>query len=312
MKRLNGVVVATITPMDSKGKIDEHYLDDYIEFLITNKVNALYPLGTTGEMIHLDLEERKRFAEAVVRKVQGRISVFIHTGSIRTEDTIELSKHAYNIGADGIGVVTPIYMPVNDREMEEYYSSIADALPSDFPIYMYNIPQFSANDLSPEVAGKIALRYPNVIGIKYSYPNMVRALEYLAINGGSFSVLCGPDSILQAVLALGCDGIVSGVAGVFPELIVASCKCFKMRDFAKAGQIQFVIYKACNILKQGADMAYFKKALLFRGIDVGYIRTPQLDLTKNEAELLKADMDELLHEIKALKLEDILSGEENE
>ena len=303
MKKMHGVVAAMVTPVDCAGKIDEGRLNDYIEFLIINGINALYPLGTTGEMVYMTLEERKKIAEAVIKCSRGRISVFIHTGSARIEDVILLSRHAYDTGADGIGVVTPFFMAADDRVMEEYYASVAASIPSDFPVYMYNIPQCSANDLKPETARRIALRCPNIVGIKYSFPDMVRTLEYLSINNGNFSVLCGPDSILQAVLALGCDGIVSGIAGVFPELISASYRCFLARDFERSKKLQFFIHKVCVILKYGSNMAYFKKALFFREIDVGFMRRPQLDITEEEAKALKLEMDGLLCAIKELNLD---------
>jgi dihydrodipicolinate synthase/N-acetylneuraminate lyase len=300
IRKMHGVVTAMITPLDKSGRIDEGALGDYIEFLIAGRVHALYPLGTTGEMLHLTMQERKDLAQAVVRKAAGRITVFIHTGAARMEETIELSKHAVQIGADGIGVVTPFYLPLTSREMESFYTSVAASVGLDFPVYLYNIPQCAANDLTPESAAAIASRCPNVVGIKYSYPNVIRTLEYLAINQGSFSVLCGPDSVLQAMLGLGCDGIVTGLAGVYPELLAAAYDCYLQVDRPKAKSIQFLIYKVGNMLRNGSNMAFFKKALEFRGIAAGHMRAPQLDLTAAESAELARQMRELQPEIDAL------------
>jgi 4-hydroxy-tetrahydrodipicolinate synthase len=58
LKKMHGVVAAMVTPMNMNGQIDFGALGEYIDFLIEGKVNALYPLGTTGEMLHLTLQER--------------------------------------------------------------------------------------------------------------------------------------------------------------------------------------------------------------------------------------------------------------
>lgn len=298
MRKMKGVIAAMITPMTRKGVIDPEALEEYIEFLISNKINALYPLGTTGEMLHLTMDERKVIAETVVQMAAGRLPVFIHTGSTRMDETIELSQHAYAIGADGIGVVTPIFMSLTDHEMKQFYITVASSVPDHFPIYLYNIPQCAGNDITPNVAAAIVAHCPNVQGIKYSYPNIMRTLAYLNIQQNTFSVLAGPDAVFQATLALGCDGIVSGIAGVYPELLSAAYLCFLNHDLKKAKALQFLISKVSEILQNGSNMAYFKRALQLRGIDAGYMRAPQLDLNKRESEELGRKMFDLQIEIK--------------
>ena len=71
-------------------------------------------------------------------------------------------------------------MSVNDREMEEYYVEVANSVPEDFPVYLYNIPQCATNDIKPAVVEKILQRTKNVVGIKYSYADMLRFKDYLA------------------------------------------------------------------------------------------------------------------------------------
>ncbi len=84
-----------------------------------------------------------------------RVTVFIHVGADDPTASTELARHAAEIGADGVGIVTPLFLHVSDRELEEYYLNIASQLPSDFPIYLYNIPQCAANDLTAKTAKTI-------------------------------------------------------------------------------------------------------------------------------------------------------------
>jgi dihydrodipicolinate synthase/N-acetylneuraminate lyase len=293
MKLLYGVTVAMVTPIGRDNKIIAKSVKEITNFLIDKGVNCLYPLGTTGEMYHLDLQERKEVAEIVVEHANRRVPVFIHVGAMRSDETIQLAQHAYEIGADGIGAVTPSYFSVNDKEMEEYYLSISRNIPEDFPLYLYNIPQCSGNDLTSEVAEKIAGKCANIVGIKYSYPDFIRTNEYLRINNGKFSVLHGTDRLFYTILTMGCSGIVSGTACVFPEVFTNIYNAYKKGDIKEAFRLQKIAFKLGEILKNGRNMSYFKEALKLRGLNAGVMRRPQLDIDKKEIKVLKENIDSL-------------------
>jgi 4-hydroxy-tetrahydrodipicolinate synthase len=295
MKHLYGVTTAMVTPFDEKGNVELELIDNLTEFLISKGVHCLYPLGTTGEMLRLSVNERKAVAERVVKQANGRVTVYIHVGAMTQEETIELAKHAQAIGADGIGVVTPVFFGASDSELEEYFVSVANSVPDDFPVYLYNIPQCASNDLKTEVAQRIANRCKNVIGIKYSYPDMLRVNEYLNVNNGNFSVVPGTDRLFLAELAMGCEGVVSGVSCVYPEPFVEIYNAYQENDLNRAREYQKLAIQYCETLKNGGNMAYFKAALKMRGVDVGYMKSPQIDLTESE----KAELQQKLNNIKS-------------
>ncbi|TBL76519.1 dihydrodipicolinate synthase family protein [Paenibacillus thalictri] len=282
MKYLHGVTTAMVTPFHKDGSVDLDKVAQLTEFLISKGVQCLYPLGTTGEMLKLSIAERKAIAETVVKTAAGRVTVYIHVGAMTQDEAVELAQHAHQIGADGIGAVTPVFFGVNDREMEAFYIAVANSVPADFPVYLYNIPQCASNDLKAEVAQRIASACSNVVGIKYSYPDFLRTSEYLNINDGSFKVMFGPDRLCLPAMAMGCDGTVSGVSCVYPEPFVALYKAFQDGDLEKARRIQKLAVKYCEALRNGSNMSYFKEALKLRGIDAGYMKAPQLDLTDDE------------------------------
>ena len=162
MKKLFGVTTSMTTPFDERDRVDVAALEAMTDFSIAKGTDCLYPCGTTGEMHLMSCEERELVAETVVRRAAGRVTVFIHTGAMTTEDTIRLAKHAHAIGADGIGVVTPSYFNVHDRAMVQFFVDVAQSVPADFPVYMYGIPQCAANDLSVAVAAEVARQAPNI------------------------------------------------------------------------------------------------------------------------------------------------------
>lgn len=295
MKKLFGVTVAMVTPFTKDNMVDYRSIEQLTNMLIEKGVDCLYPCGTTGEMLRLSLEERKKIAEIVIKTAAGRVTVFIHCGAMNQEETIALIQHAEKVGADGAGVVTPVFFRVNDREIETYYVTIASSVGRNFPVYLYNIPQLAVNDIKADVAARIAARCPNVVGIKYSFNDINRTVDYLKIN--DFSVLHGCSRLFTSLLALGCDGIVTGVGGVFPEPFVAAYKAYNENNLAKAQELQKICVKYSDILSGISDMSYFKEALKMRGIDAGFVRKPQLDIPENEIIELKAKLETLCKEV---------------
>lgn len=115
MKKLYGVVTAMVTPFHEDESVKTEAIRQHVDFLIERGVNCLYPLGTTGEMMLMDVEERKLAAKTVVDQCAGRIPVFIHVGAMKTKDACELARHAHEIGADGIGAVSPAFYGKNSH-----------------------------------------------------------------------------------------------------------------------------------------------------------------------------------------------------
>lgn len=288
MKKLYGVITAMTTPFDGDGKVDVAALSAQTEFLIQKGVNCLYPGGTTGEMYLMSAGERELVAETVVKAADQRVTVFIHVGAMTQEETIRLAQHAAQIGADGIGVVTPSYFNVNARAMVAYYQAVCEAVPADFPVYVYVIPQLAHNDVTAAVMEDIATACPNVVGVKYSYPDMSRLIEYTRVRGGDFSVLFGADHMFLSALAAGADGTVSGCSGPLPEPFVEVYKKYKAGDWAGAQAAQNVAVDWCKLTCSGADMSIFKTVLTDRGIPGGHMRKPLLDIPEvDQNELLK-------------------------
>ena len=152
-------------------------------------------------MFNMTPEERELVAETVFRRAAGRVTVYIHVGAMTLKETVRLARHAEKLGVDGIGVVTPGFFGIKDKAMIRYYQQVSASVSPDFPIYLYAIPQCAANDLQPEVVAELIKTCPNIIGIKYSYADMIRLKNYLNLNDGNFSVLFGPDRLFLPATA---------------------------------------------------------------------------------------------------------------
>ncbi len=292
MKKLYGVTTAMVTPFDERGCVKLDVMREMVGFLIARGVHCLYPCGTTGEMFLMPEEQRMRAAEAVIQQAAGRVTVYVHVGAMDPEETVRLARHACDAGADGIGVGTPVFFGTNPEAMVRYYLRVFRAIPRDFPAYLYNIPQCAANDLTCGAVRRICDACPNVVGIKYSLPDMVRTYEYLGIGDG-FEVVQGTDRLFLPALAMGCAGTVSGVSAVYPEPFVRVYEAWQAGDIDAARHWQCVANRFVEALGAGTNMAMFKCGLAHRGIDAGHMHAPQIDLSEAEAAALTDGLERL-------------------
>ncbi len=294
MQKLFGTVVPIVTPLTDEDTIDVESLKNLVDHVIAGGLQCLYPCGTTGEMMYLSLEERKLVAEVTVKHTAGRIPVFVHVGAWSLKDTIELARHAVEIGADGIGVVTPAFYKLSDQGLIDFYAAVAESVPADFPVYMYGIPQNAVNDINVAVCEGVAKRCPNVVGIKYSYPDFTKLQQFMMVNDQKFSVLVGPDHLFEALCAVGGDGVVSGNAMIVREHYAAVWDAVQKKDFEAATKYQRRTNILNAIMCEKNNIAAYKVILKEEGIiKTSNMRKPMENLTLEEEKKLLDVMKEL-------------------
>lgn len=236
---LNGVVIANVTPFRDDGALDLAGARKVARHIADRGFDALYPLGTNGEGIFLTVDERKRVAEAIVDEVSGRIPVVLQCTAGTLPETRELLLHAREIGADAAGIMTPYFFRHTQEALEEFYDRLLDAA-GEFPAYIYNIPSHTNNDILPETVRRLAARHPNLKGVKYSHPSILRISEYIAI-GDELDVLIGGDRLIRAAVAVGGRGGISGPAVLFPEVFTGLRDALRDGDDQKAKEYQALI-----------------------------------------------------------------------
>ncbi len=297
MERLKGVVVPIVTPLTEEDSIDVESLKKLVDYCIAGGIQSLYPCGTTGEMMYLSVEERKLVAETVVKHTAGRIPVFVQVGAWNLRDTIELAQHAHAIGADGIGVVTPVYFKISDAGLVDYFTSVAKSVPEDFPMYLYGIKQNAVNDINKEVCEAAAAECPNIVGIKYSYPDFTRMQELMTVNNGNFDMLPGPDHLFEAACAAGAPGVVSGNSQCILAHYAAIWEAVRAKDFELATKIQRRTNVLNSVMCRINGIAAYKVILKAEGvIATTKMRRPMENLTPEQEEDLLRTMRELRYQ----------------
>ena len=294
MQKLYGVVVPIVTPLTQGDEIDVKSVEKLVDHCLDGGLQCLYPCGTTGEMMYLTLKERKLIAETVVNHTSKRAPVFVHVGAWSQADTIELARHAVEIGADGIGVLTPAFFKISDRGLVDFYKAVAASVPADFPIYLYSIPQNAVNDINTSTAEAIAQACPNVVGIKYSYPDFTRMQQFMLVRGQTFSVLAGPDHMFAPFCSAGGEGVVSGNAMCIPEHYNKLWAAIQAKDQDLATKLQ----RRTNVLNSAMcvinNIAAYKVILKQEGIiATTKMRRPMENLTPEQEDGLLAAMQKL-------------------
>ncbi len=294
MNVLKGVIVPIVTALErgTQDKIDEVAVEKLCNFLISKGVSGLFPCGTTGEGFLLSKETRKELALLVVKTAKKKVPVVIQTGCIETKSTIELTKHARDIGADGAAVVSPYFYRYDFESLKHHFVTVARSAP-ELPIYLYNIPNSTNNHITPQLLRSVINETENVAGMKYSHFDLRRIPEYLSCLGETRVFLIGVDELIYPSYTLGASGCVAGNANVFPEPFVRLYYAFQKKDYMEAKRQQDLVTKIAKILKKGRHVCYFKKALQFRGIEVGDVISPQRHFDEREIRSLYGELKSL-------------------
>lgn len=270
--RIQGVIVPLLTPIRAD-TVDSDGLARLIEFVIERGVAGLFPLGTTGEGPLFTVAERKLAAEWVVKHAAGRVPVIIHTGTITTAETIDLTRHARDVGADAVAIVPPYFYKISDEALFEHFAAVALAVP-DLPVYLYNNPGVTPNTLSTDLVVRLAGAFDNVIGLKDSGGGLATLFASRDLQNGEFNTASGPDGLILAAQAIGVDACVSGNANIVPELVVGLLKAAKRGDFETARRLQARLDDVRRILGDGADLSLYKAVCAKRGVPIGDVRAP--------------------------------------
>lgn len=236
---LRGVIPPMVTLFKDDYSVDWEANSLLVNYLIKKGVHGILILGSLGEFVHLSIEERKKFAEFIVREVNGRVPVLVGVGHTSTDIVIDLGRHAENIGANYLLIVTPYYLDLNDEAILKHYSRIADSV--NLPILLYNFPRLTGINISIDLVDIIVSKNENIIGIKdttsdYSHTqNLVRKIKNKKRN---FSVFTGNDNYLLANLIDGGDGVIDGTVNFIPELSIKIFELFEKKDFFNAILLQ--------------------------------------------------------------------------
>lgn len=292
-ERLEGMVAATFTPMDDKGDVNLSAIDKYAEWIASTPIKGVFVCGTTGEFSSLTMDERKAILERWVIATRKRFKVIAHVGSNCQRDSIELARHAAQVGADAIASIAPsFFKPGTVNDLIDFFVPICKAA-AELPFYYYNMPSMTGVNLAVDkflVEGK--KKMPNLVGTKFTHNNLMEMGACIDLENHKFEVLHGYDEILIAGLSMGAVAGVGSTYNYIPNVYQAVFEAMKRNDVETARSYQMKSIRTVEvIIKYGGGVRGGKAIMKLIGIDCGECRLPITDFTAKEYDDLKGDLE---------------------
>ncbi|HTX17995.1 MAG TPA: 4-hydroxy-tetrahydrodipicolinate synthase [Bacteroidota bacterium] len=281
-----GTGTALVTPFRKDRSLDEPVLKRLLDRQIAGGVEAIVPIGTTGESPSISHDEHCRILEIVIDHVQGRAKVFAGSGSNYTEKAIELTRLAKKMGADAAILVAPYYNKPTQEGYFQHYLAVAEAV--DIPLIVYNVPGRTGGNITAGTTLRIAEEIPSVLGVKEASGNFAQIMEIARNKPKNFSLLSGDDAITLPILSVGGDGCISVVSNEMPREFSDLVRAGIKGNWRKALQLHNRLLPLMNANFLETNPIPVKAALSMMGLINEVYRLPLVPMSpKNKSTLRK-------------------------
>lgn len=287
LEKYKGIIPALYAAYDDEGNISPERVEKLANYYLEVGVNGLYVGGSSGECVYQTVAERKLVLEHVMKAVGGKMTVIAHIAAASTKQSIELAKHAKELGVDALAAIPPIYYGLPDHAVVKYWTDIIEATDLDF--FIYNIPSTTGHELSPEMFVDL-LEYPQVVGVKNSSISVLDIQNFRKIQTRETIIYSGVDEQYIAGRIMGADGGIGSTFGVMPRLYLRLEDLLQKNELELAQELQYAINDiiARILIQEGSLYGVMKKVLeINEGIVAGHVRNPLPKITDNDKEEIK-------------------------
>lgn len=282
---IQGALTAIITPFRN-GAVDYDRLAANVRFQIDKGIDGLVPVGTTGESPTLSHEEHRKVIEKVVRATAGKVKVIAGTGSNSTDEALELTRHAKQVGADGALMVNPYYNRPTQEGLYRHFATIAEEV--GLPIILYNIPGRTGVTMTAKTVARLA-EHEAIIGIKEATGSLDMATEIATLcDPRKFIILSGDDSLTLPIMSVGGCGVISVLSNIIPDKIKALTTAALAGDFTTARQYHLELFPLFKGMFVETNPVPIKTAMMLMGMDSGDLRLPLCEMAEENLDGLKS------------------------
>jgi 4-hydroxy-tetrahydrodipicolinate synthase len=281
----NGAFTAMVTPFRN-GRLDEARLTDQIEYQITNGIDGLVPVGTTGESPTVDFKEHARIIELTVNASKGRVHVIGGTGANATTEALELHRIAKDVGAQAGLSVNPYYNKPSQEGLYRHFMTLADKV--DLPIVLYNIPGRTGVTMTAQTVAKLS-QHANIVAIKEATGILDMTSEIASLC--HIPILSGDDSLTLPIMSIGGRGVISVISNLLPGKVKQMVKHAQDGNHAEARAIHYQLFPLIKAIFADGNPVGIKYAMKVAGMDTGELRLPlseASEATKKQIELFMA------------------------
>lgn len=284
---ITGSLVALVSPMRADGSLDYQRLRELIDFHVREGSDGLVIVGTTGESPTVNVEEHRELIRVSVEHAAGRLPIIAGTGANSTEEAIELTRYAKEVGAQAGLSVVPYYNKPTQEGLYRHFRAIAEAV--ELPLILYNVPGRTVADMANDTVLRLA-QIDNVVGIKDATGNIERITDLAMRAPKDFALYSGDDMTSMCFMLLGGHGVISVTANVAPRLMSDLCKAARTGDVARASEINRKLFLLNRDLFVEANPIPVKWAVAEMGLMEGGLRLPLTPLSESFHERLRAAM----------------------
>jgi dihydrodipicolinate synthase/N-acetylneuraminate lyase len=272
IRAARGVYAAVATPRVADSiEVDPAALFDYLDAIVRAGVDGIVLFGSTGEFVHFEVADRMRVATLAIKRC--RVPLLVNVSHSTLAGALDLADCAMDAGAAGLLLMPPYFFHYGEEQVFAFYSEFAAIIDGRVKLYLYNIPQFT-NPISASLATRL-LATGAFAGIKDSSGDwqMFEALQALH-SRLPFQLLVGNDSLYMRAFPAGADGVVSGVAGAVPELMVSLDRSLQENDATTASRFNTRLCEFINWAEKFPATLAIKRAACLRGWKLDHASIP--------------------------------------
>ncbi len=271
MAEIGRLLTAMITPFDEEGELDYGQARKLAKGLVASGSDGLVIGGTTGESPSMSDEEKVRLFGEVKDAVGADAAVIAGTVDNNHRKSIELSKEAENVGADGLLLTVPAYNKPQQEGLYLHFKAIAEA--TSLPGILYNVPSRTALNMEDSTTLRLA-EVDNIVGVKEASSDHVQIARIIDGAPDGFQVWSGNDDETFEIMCLGGYGIVSVASNIMGLQIKAMMGMLLEGDVERAAaehRRMLPIFKALFWVTNPVPIKY---AVNRAGFDAGPTRLP--------------------------------------
>ena len=242
------LLTAMVTPFNADGSINYEAGADFADWLLANGSDGLVVEGSTGEAATMDMDEKIKFMQTIVARVNGRAKIVAGAGTNCTASTIDLVKKMEECGVDGVLVVGPYYNKPTQEGYYQHFAAVAKA--TKLPIIVYNVPGRTGGNIAPETVARLAADFSNIVAIKEAAGNVAQTAELYRVLPEDFSIYSGDDGLILPFLSVGACGLISVLANVNGNILQQLMQAYsegRVKDAADLNKVMVPLAKAMFI-----------------------------------------------------------------
>ncbi|WP_444336916.1 4-hydroxy-tetrahydrodipicolinate synthase [Phascolarctobacterium succinatutens] len=242
------LLTAMVTPFNADGSVNYAAGADFADWLLANGSDGLVVEGSTGEAATMDIDEKIKFMQTIVARVNGRAKIVAGAGTNCTASTIDLVKKMEACGVDGVLVVGPYYNKPTQEGYYQHFAAVAKA--TKLPIIVYNVPGRTGGNIAPETVARLAADFSNIVAIKEAAGNVAQTAELYRVLPEDFSIYSGDDGLILPFMSVGACGLISVLANVNGNLLQQLMQAYsegRVKDAADLNKVMVPLAKAMFI-----------------------------------------------------------------